>query len=75
MPRKNTTVADFSTPRSGPQEKRPCLIVVTERDFGQHYFLARGETVIGRDDDCLIRQGESGFSAPVGSGPNRWYCK
>ena len=36
-------------------EKRPSLIVLTGYDFGRQYFLDRGETLIGRDENCSIR--------------------
>ena len=49
------TIVDFRTPRRGTGEKRPSLMVVTEQDFGRQYFLQKGETVIGRDEDCDIR--------------------
>ncbi len=49
------TIVDFRTPRRGPGEKRPSLMVVTEQDFGRQHFLHKGETVIGRDEDCGIR--------------------
>jgi diguanylate cyclase (GGDEF)-like protein len=49
------TITDFIPPRRAPAEKRPSLTVITERDFGRQYYLDKGETVIGRDDDCDIR--------------------
>jgi len=49
------TIVDFRTPRRGTGEKRPSLMVVTEQDFGRQYFLQKGETIIGRDEDCDIR--------------------
>ena len=54
MPGKETIV-DFRTPRKGPGEKRPSLTVITEKDFGQQHYLAPGETLIGREEDCAIR--------------------
>ena len=48
------TVADFTPPKRASEEKRPSLTVITERDFGQQHYLEKGETVIGRDDDCDI---------------------
>lgn len=49
------TIVDFRTPRRGPGRKRPSLIIVTERDFGRQFFLHKGETLIGRDEECEIR--------------------
>ena len=39
----------------GPKEKHPSLIVLAGHDFGRQYFLLRGETMIGRDEDCAVR--------------------
>ena len=54
------TIVDFRTPRRGTGEKRPSLMVVTEQDFGRQYFLQKGETIIGRDEDCDIRLQDDG---------------
>lgn len=62
MADKNTTVVDFMTPDKASDERRPSLVVVTERDFGRQYMLPRGETIIGRDDDCLIQLQDSRVS-------------
>lgn len=53
MPRR--TVVDHTNPARSPDEKHPSLIVLTGRDFGRQYFLDKGETSIGRDEDCAIR--------------------
>ncbi|RJP64266.1 MAG: GGDEF domain-containing protein [Candidatus Abyssobacteria bacterium SURF_17] len=54
MPERKT-ITDFGNPGPPHNEKRPSLIVLAGRDFGRQYFLARGETTIGRDEDCTIR--------------------
>lgn len=48
------TIIDTDEPGLIPPEKRPSLIVLAGRDFGRQYFLAQGETTIGRDDNCTI---------------------
>jgi two-component system cell cycle response regulator len=49
-------------PGNNPEEKRPSLIVLAGRDFGRQYFLAKGETSIGRDEDCTIRLNDARVS-------------
>jgi diguanylate cyclase (GGDEF)-like protein len=52
----------MSGPGETPDEKRPSLIVLAGRDFGRQYFLPRGETCIGRDEDCEIRLSDGRIS-------------
>jgi diguanylate cyclase (GGDEF)-like protein len=54
MPERKTII-DSVDPSGGDEERRPSLIVLAGHDFGRQYFLARGETTIGRDEDCPIR--------------------
>jgi two-component system cell cycle response regulator len=53
--REKKTIVDAENPGSPSEEKRPSLIVLAGHDFGRQYFLAEGETFIGRGDDCTIR--------------------
>ncbi|UCD58785.1 MAG: FHA domain-containing protein, partial [Candidatus Hydrogenedentota bacterium] len=54
MPERKT-IMDSAEPRGAPEDRRPSLIILAGRDFGHQYFLAKGETLIGRDEDCAIR--------------------
>jgi two-component system cell cycle response regulator len=61
MPERRTII-DSTKPGSSGEEKRPSLIVLAGRDFGRQYFLAKGETSIGRDEDCTIRLNDARVS-------------
>ncbi len=52
--RERRTIIDAGNSRDNREERRPSLIVLAGHDFGRQYFLPRGETVIGRDEDCPI---------------------
>lgn len=56
------TPFDLTNPGESADEKRPSLIVLAGRDFGRQYFLARGETSIGRDENCEIRLSDAGIA-------------
>ncbi|MBI5117507.1 GGDEF domain-containing protein [Candidatus Poribacteria bacterium] len=53
------TITDFIQPARSPDEKRPSVIIVAGRDIGRQYFLSKGDTLIGRDEDCAIRLNDS----------------
>ncbi len=61
MPERKTII-DSGNPGKTPEERRPSLIVLAGRDFGRQYFLPRGETAIGRDEDCAIRLNDARVS-------------
>ncbi len=54
MPERRTVVG-HTNPAKDPDEKHPSLIILSGRDFGRQYFLEKGESSIGRDEDCAIR--------------------
>ncbi len=49
-------------PGGHPMRNRPCLTVLTGTATGQTFKLSRGEAVIGRADDALIRLVDDGVS-------------
>jgi diguanylate cyclase (GGDEF)-like protein len=59
---ERNTLFDLTNPQGSPDEKRPSLIVLAGHDFGRQYFLTRGETYIGRDEDCAIRLSDARIS-------------
>jgi two-component system cell cycle response regulator len=48
-------LSDLPDQKEPVEGKRPSVIVLAGHDFGRQYFLARGETLIGRDEDCAVR--------------------
>ncbi len=49
-------------PGGHPLRNRPCLTVLTGTATGQTFKLSRGESVIGRADDALVRLIDDGVS-------------
>ncbi len=49
-------------PGGHPMRNRPCLTVLTGTATGQTFKLSRGEAVIGRADDALVRLVDDGVS-------------
>jgi diguanylate cyclase (GGDEF)-like protein len=60
--RERKTIIDPIDPQGNPKDKHPSLIVLAGRDFGRQYFLHRGETVIGRDEECAVRLNDARVS-------------